>query len=159
MALLTAADTEAQIAIRDLTARTSDAVNRRNGADLAALFVLEGRWLVPGLDVSVGRTAIAAQLDHLLSGFDVMVQLLHGGQVDAGPDEDHATARWYITEQARDTAGTGWDFTGVYDDELVRTEDGWRFESRQFRFLYRGKTDRAGRGYPHPATENASLGS
>ena len=136
------------IDIRNLTGRFTDAVNRRSGTDLAALFVTDGDWVVPGVPQVHGRAAIAAQLDALLANFQKLIQLTHSGYVDV--DGDAATASWYVTETAQDGAGNGFAFTGVYTDALVRTDEGWRFRERRFDFLYRAKADLGGKWYAHP---------
>jgi hypothetical protein len=37
---------------------------------------------------------------------------------------------------------------GVYDDELVRTSEGWRFQKREFRFYYLDKAPLCGSSVP-----------
>jgi uncharacterized protein (TIGR02246 family) len=137
-----------QVAIRDLTARFTDAVNRRDSAALAALFTPDGSWVVPGTTVAAGRGEIAARLDGLLANFDRLIQLTHSGHVDVS--DETATAVWYITESAADKAGNAFHFTGVYTDALIRTADGWRFAERSFAFLHRTRGTDAGKWYPHP---------
>ena len=137
-----------RIEIRDLTARFTDAVNRRAPKELADLFTEDGQWHVPGLPVATGREAISTVLSGLLKNFTRLIQLTHSGHVDITGDT--ATATWYITENAEDTDGNAFAFTGVYTDRLARTEDGWRFASRSFAFLRRVKPDGSVRWYPHP---------
>ena len=140
--------TSDDLEIRNLTGRFTDAVNRRSGTDLAALFVEDGEWVVPGVPEVRGRDAIAAQLDALLTNFQKLIQLTHSGFVEV--DGERATASWYVTETAQDGNGNGFAFTGVYTDALVRTGDGWRFAERRFDFLYRAKADLPGKWYAHP---------
>ncbi|MDA8280123.1 MAG: nuclear transport factor 2 family protein [Actinomycetota bacterium] len=147
MALLTDAQVADELAIRDLTQRFTDAVNRSATAEMAALFAPDGRWEVPGVTDTVGHDAIAARLAGLLAQFSLLVQLLHSGVVML--DGDRATARWYLTEHARDADGGGALFIGYYDDDLVRQDGVWRFASRRFAFLYRGRDDLPGRSYPY----------
>ncbi len=139
-----------QIEIRDLTARFTDAVNRRAPEELAGLFTKDGEWHVPGVPTATGREAISGVLAGLLKNFQRLIQLTHSGHVDV--NGDNATATWYVSETAADGAGNAFAFTGVYTDSLVRTEEGWRFAQRSFAFLYRGKAAEAaaGRWYPHP---------
>jgi uncharacterized protein (TIGR02246 family) len=137
-----------QLEIRDLTARFTDAVNRRAPKELADLFTEDGEWHVPGVPVAAGREAIRALLDSLLKNFEHLIQLTHNGQVDVAGDK--AAATWYITETASDGADNVFDFTGVYTDNLVKTAAGWRFKQRSFAFLYRSKGTSPGRWYAHP---------
>jgi uncharacterized protein (TIGR02246 family) len=138
-----------ELAVRDLTARFTDAVNRRDPETLGALFTEDGEWVVPGVPTSVGPEAAAAQIRGLLSTFVHLVQLLHSGHVEV--DGDVATATWYLTESASDGGDAAFGFTGVYRDEARRTDDGWRFSRREFTFLHREKRAAAGKWYPHPA--------
>lgn len=145
MTSCTAAD---QTEIRDLTARFTDAVNRRAPEELAALFTEQGEWHVPGVPAATGREAIAAVLATLLDGFPHLIQLTHSGHVDV--DGDTADATWYVSESGSDASGNGFGFTGVYTDALVRTGSGWCFSRRSFAFLQRTKSDAKTRWYPHP---------
>jgi uncharacterized protein (TIGR02246 family) len=139
-----------QLEIRDLTARFTDAVNRRAPEDLAALFTEDGEWHVPGVPVARGRTAIGDVLHSLLGTFVHLVQLTHSGHIDVTGDT--ATASWYLTEHAEDAGGNAFTFTGVYTDRLVRTGEGWRFADRSFAFLRRDKVGAPTRWYAHPLT-------
>lgn len=122
-------------AVRDLVARFSDAVNRRDPAAAGALFAEDGTWHVPGMDVQHGPDAVAAQLQGLLDGMTSLVQLVHSGTVDV--DGDRASARWYLSEHGVTTDGTPVTFVGCYDDVAERGAGAWRFAERRFAFLQR----------------------
>jgi hypothetical protein len=140
-----------QLEIRELTARFTDAVNRRSPRDVAALFAEDGEWHVPGVPVARGHAAAEALLAGLLGNFDRLVQLVHSGHVEL--TDDGATATWYLSEIAASSAsGKAFTFVGVYRDQLVRTAEGWRFGTRAFDFLYRAKGDAEARWFPHPKT-------
>lgn len=135
--------------IRDLAARFTAAVNRSDAKSLGDLFTEGGEWQVPGMPTTVGREAAAERIGGLRATFANLVQLLHSGHVEVVGDG--ATAEWYLSETATDGDGNGFAFTGVYQDEMVRTAEGWRFVRRSFTFLYRGKAELRGKWYPHPA--------
>jgi uncharacterized protein (TIGR02246 family) len=138
-----------ELAVRDLAARFTDAVNRDDPTALGALFTSDGEWVVPGVRTTVGPDAAAEQIRRLRETFVHLVQVLHSGHVDL--DGDTASAVWYLSENAATADGSGFAFTGVYHDELRRTGEGWRFARRTFSFLYRGKTELSGKWYAHPA--------
>ncbi|WP_433496587.1 nuclear transport factor 2 family protein [Sphaerimonospora sp. CA-214678] len=141
-------DLRNQLEIRDLAARFTDAVNRRAPKEVAALFTEDGAWHVPGVPPAVGHEAVTGLLAGLLRNFSRLVQLTHSGHVDVAGET--ATATWYISEKGADSAGDTFEFTGVYVDRLVRTEqDGWRFAERSFGFLHRKGAGKE-RWYPHP---------
>jgi len=152
MAVLSGDDAASELAIRGLTARFSDAVNRRAADDIGALFARDGLWDVHGMPLAAGPEAASKQFEELIGHFDYLVQLLHSGVVDV--DGSAATARWYITEHCRDTDGSGSFFLGTYNDRHVLTEDGWRFAYRRFRFLYRGHDALTGKFYAPEALDD-----
>lgn len=139
-----------ELAIRDLAARFTDAVNRNDAAALGALFTDDGEWLVPGMETTHGPAAASARIADLRSTFVNLLQLLYSGHVDLADDGRSATATWYLAENASDGENS-FAFTGVYEDELRKTDDGWRFARRRFSFLYRGRTELPGKWYAHPA--------
>lgn len=139
-----------ELAVRDLAARVTDAVNRNDPAALGALFTEDGEWLVPGMETTHGRDEASARISELRSTFVHLLQMLYSGHVDLADDGYSATATWYLAENASD-GESAFAFTGVYQDELRRTDEGWRFAQRRFSFLYRGRTELPGRWYPHPA--------
>jgi uncharacterized protein (TIGR02246 family) len=142
-----------ELDIRDLTARFTDAVNRRDPEAVGRTFTEDGEWVVPGVPVSVGPQAAAKQIDGLLRNFPRLVQLLHSGHVDV--DGEVATATWYLTENATDGTSAAFTFVGVYRDELRRGADGWRFTRREFSFLRRDKSELQAKWYAHPEAEPA----
>ena len=100
-----------ELAIRALVARYADAVCRR--------------------DPDLWRTAIAK--------YDWVGQVVTSGLVDV--DGDQARGWWYLIEFNRRAQGDGTMHLGHYDDEYVRTPDGWQFASRTMHMLYRGAMD------------------
>jgi ketosteroid isomerase-like protein len=151
MAVLTESTVADELAIRQLTAAYSDAVNRRDFEAFAALWEPDGRWVVPGLEDAVGGEAAAQQLRALVDTMEFMLQFLNGGQVWV--EGGSGRARWYIEEIGRTKDGQGVHFAGVYQDEHVRAGTGWRFARRRFDFLYRGLVERPGKAYAFPALE------
>lgn len=141
-----------ELAVRDLAARFTDAVNRNDPAALGALFTEDGEWLVPGMETAHGPAAAVAQIAQLRTTFVNLVQLLYSGHVDLADDGRSASATWYLAENASDGTN-GFVFTGVYQDELRKTAEGWRFARRRFSFLYRARAELPGRWYPHPAAQ------
>ncbi len=140
-----------ELAIRDLAARFTDAVNRNDPAALGALFTDDGEWVVPGMETTHGPAEAGARIAQLRAEFVQLLQLLYSGHVDLAGDGQSATATWYLAENASD-GDNAFAFTGVYQDELRKTAAGWRFARRRFSFLYRGRTELPGKWYPHPAT-------
>ena len=94
------------------------------------------RWLVTGATGMLGRE-LCGEL--LAQGEDV-TGLGHAGLVEV--DGDRGRGSWYLIEFNQRAQGDGTLHLGHYDDEYVRTPDGWRFASRAMHMLYRGAMDR-----------------
>jgi hypothetical protein len=124
--------------LQALYCRYSDRGFANAGTDpeaLAQLFVADGVWEVEGGDVR-GRAAIAARLRrfgpfgfHLTVNGDVVV------------DGDEAHARWHALVPATSLDDRAVWTAGVYDTELARTADGWRFVRVSFSAAFRAPYD------------------
>ena len=102
-------DTYDIVSIRSLLDRYSAAANR--------------------LDSIAGRDAIEAVFAQTMGMFDVMNPICSGGVIAI--DGDHATGHWTITELSKRSNFDKLEiFLGNYDDDLIRTPDGWRFARR-----------------------------
>jgi len=54
-------------------------------------------------------------------------------------DPDRAGVRTYMCELRQDHAGTPSRAYGLYQDDVVRTADGWRFARRRYQSIGRGE--------------------
>jgi ketosteroid isomerase-like protein len=129
-------DIEDRLAIGDLIARYSDALNRRDFAAMAALFTPDARWSVdPPFDLAFQGEAIGPSIAAMLEHWSFLLQMVMGSVIDL--HGDRAAARNMVREigAAKDGA-SGLDSYGLYHDRLVRTAGGWRFESRRFQSLH-----------------------
>lgn len=124
-----------EIAIQQTISRYSEAASRADWDRVMSTFTANATWEIP--------TFGAVYQDHTLirktmSGF--VEQMAYFVQVNAPAsivvDGDRATARSIIREcgkfSDRDEA---LEILGYYDDELVRTAQGWRFQRRVFHAL------------------------
>lgn len=127
---------EDELAIRNLAARFTDAVNERNVDAFRELWTDDAVWEIgPPLQVSAqGIDAIANMMTRLLEPKSLFIQLTHSGVVTF-TDEDTAIARF--TERER---GKGehdyYENLAIYRDELVRQANGWRFKRRFYEYRY-----------------------
>lgn len=93
----------------------------------------DGAWEVPHLPLRVaGHAALRETMAMLGGAMDYVVQLNSPAVIEI--DGDTARARSAIRECGK-TAGKdeGFEYFGLYEDDLVRTPEGWRFERRVFR--------------------------
>jgi ketosteroid isomerase-like protein len=127
-----------QLEIRDLVARYSDAVNRRDTEAWADTWAEDASWQILGR-APEGRAAIVALWQKMMSGFPFVVQMPSEGVVELSGDE--ASGRFYLTEYGRSADGTGLLTLAVYHDRFRREPDRWRFCERRFHALYSGPPD------------------
>ncbi|RYG88437.1 nuclear transport factor 2 family protein [bacterium] len=135
-------------AIRDLGYRFADACTRRETEAFRTLWIPEGVWSIsePLPTRCEGIEAIVATYSYLLALWDFFVQMPHAPVVTV--DGDRATSSWTMCEHANSAErAQGYFNYGMYDDVLVRTADGWRYESRSYTYIYLDETPAAGR--PH----------
>jgi hypothetical protein len=105
---------EDELAIRSLAAAYSDAVNRRDH---------EGMAPVQGIE------KITKRYRRLQSERDFLCQMIHSGIVEV--TGDRATARWWFSELKKPVGSEDWLYMiGVYQDDAVRLDIGWRFAKR-----------------------------
>jgi 3-phenylpropionate/cinnamic acid dioxygenase small subunit len=128
------------LAIQQLLSRYTYACDTRDWDLLDACFLPDARIqyesLPPfpdgyaGLRGSTVRTlTLLRSTQHLLGNLHVTV------------DGDRATAASYVQATHVADDGRSWVTGGRYDDELVRTADGWRIAARTFRRQWRSDPD------------------
>lgn len=140
--------------IRDLVARFSDAVNRRDFDAFGDLFADDGVWELgePFPRRAAGRDNIVSMFRSLSEPWPFFFQMTHTGVIDVGQDGQSATARWEVQEIARSEDGSqSYDNVAIYYDRLVRTGGGsWRFAERRYRYVWFSDADLGGRLIPLP---------
>jgi ketosteroid isomerase-like protein len=122
-------------AIRDLLARYTYNGDRGRVAELAACFSADGVLEYPGASPT-GPEAIATSLGSGTRNPRLTFVRHHITNPLIAVDGDIATARSYFAVHSN----TGPDHSGTYDDQLVRTVDGWRFAHRRVRIDWQAET-------------------
>jgi len=119
-----------ELAVRSLAAAYTDAVNRRDFEGMTAVFAPDGIIEKPGFGEPVqGIEKIAKRYRRLQSERDFLCQMIHSGIVEV--TGDRATARWWFSELKKPAGSDDWLYLiGVYQDEAVRLDIGWRFARR-----------------------------
>ncbi len=122
-------------AIRDLLARYTYNGDRGRVAELAACFAADGVLEFPGARAQ-GREAIHAVLisGEPVAGRTFVRHHITNPLIDIA--DETATARSYFAVHA----DNGPDHSGTYDDQLVRTDSGWRFAHRRVRVDWQAGT-------------------
>lgn len=138
--------------VRALAAAFSDACNRGDVADFRKLWTDDAVWEIgdPLPAQAVGIAAIAQMLEGLLAAWEFFVQMTHSGVVTI--DGDHARARWTVQETARGRGGDRcYNNFALYEDEMVRTQAGWRFTRRKYDYIYLDDAELHGKSFRLPA--------
>ncbi|MCV7408176.1 hypothetical protein AWC05_08320 [Mycobacterium florentinum] len=119
---------EDRIAIRDLTARYSRAVDDRDIDAFADTFVPEGTMELVGLPVLSGRQELMAAAEGLGYG---TVHMTLDAIVDVSGDRATQVATLLLAKRQKDKST--WDLvtSGRYTDAFARTPSGWRFVHRR----------------------------
>lgn len=139
----------AELEIKRLAERYSDAANRVDVAQFRSLWTEDAEWLIgPPINQRFqGRDEVVGAFEHLLGSWDFFVQLstscgitLHG---------DTATAHFYVNEIARAKPdGTNSNYNlARYSDELVRVDGTWLFKKRDYQVLYLDQTPLTGTAF------------
>jgi uncharacterized protein (TIGR02246 family) len=127
---------EDELAIRNLAACFTDAVNERDVDAFRRVWTDDAVWEIgePRGSRAEGVDAIVEMFVQLLQPETLFIQLTHSGKIDfTGPDS--ATARFTERERGKGQ-GNYYENLAIYRDELVRTADGWRFKQRVYEYRY-----------------------
>jgi uncharacterized protein (TIGR02246 family) len=131
---MSAAEDRAEIA--ELLARYAIACDRKAFDAVGECFTEDGQATYSGVRLPQGRAAIVAHLQPLS---DIPMTQHVVGSISIELDGDSATATSYTTVHVVRPTADGHEVVhrGLsYDDRLVRTSDGWRFEERFHQVLW-----------------------
>ena len=137
-----------RLAIREVIELYSDATTRRDWETVGAVFAEDAVWsIAPPTDIELtGRAAIANGVAEMVEAFEVFVQMTHS--IVIALDGDRASARTIVNGFGRLRGGSRGAFAlGTYIDTLVRTGDGWLFQSRRFEPLFIDNAAPSGTAY------------
>ncbi len=134
-----------EVAIRGLVAAYADVVNRRTWAEFADLFLPDAPITLDLRDGEPLAFAGPGAIGDFIAGaleqypFFEFVALNVRVLLEVEGDPDRATVRTYMCELRQDHAGTPSRAYGLYQDDVVRTADGWRFARRRYQSIGRGE--------------------
>lgn len=121
-----------RLAIVDLLHRYATGLDSKDWAKLASVFTDDGVADYGALGgVNAGPAAIVALCSGALGGLDASQHIIANEVIEV--DGDRATARCYFQAQHVFKGAEGGDnflVGGTYEDEIVRTPEGWRIKHR-----------------------------
>jgi hypothetical protein len=132
-----------EVAIRGLIAAYADVVNRRAWPELSELFVPDASIELDLRSSPPMRFAGPIEIGEFIAGaierflFFEFVAL--NMRVVRAADPDRARVRTYMCELRQDRDGIPSRAFGLYQDDVVRAADGWRFAARHYQSIARGE--------------------
>lgn len=132
-------------AIVEVTNRYAWALDTRSWDDLDDVFLSDATAFMT--EDLVGREAIKARVRRALEPLDLSQHIIANHQIVI--DGDRASCRCYLQAQhVREAAGRSPNFivAGRYEDQLVRTADGWRIAHRDLVIMWTDGNPAVARG-------------
>lgn len=115
------------IEIRELTARYNRAFDDVDSEGWADVFTPDGIMEYSGGEPIVGRDALVAMNRDTGYGY---VHITTDPIIDIQGDKATQKCTVIVASRNKDGSPGGFSMTGRYEDDLVRTENGWRFKKR-----------------------------
>jgi ketosteroid isomerase-like protein len=137
----------AESAIRQLHARYTDAVWRKDYDAFGDCFTEDAEWRISGM-VLRGRVEIVDTIEQLMSRFRRVLVTLRTPILEVG--NGRASGRTYLTEQSVSSDGRAYGPIGIYYEHFVDQGDRWRFSWRLFQTHYTGSPDMSGTLFDNP---------
>jgi len=120
------------VAIRTLIETYCDAVNQRNIDLYSALWCDDATWVLNDNAIS-GKDAILETWTTAMSHFDYVFFMSMPGVINI--IEPVANARIYVNEHVISQDGVERYIDGLYEDELRKEQDGWKFLKRHYQIV------------------------
>jgi len=123
-----------RVQIENLLERYCWTVDHRQWEEWARCFTENAVFSIDEEEL-MGREAIRSYVEKNLSGYRLMRHLLHHPSIEMlGPSQ--AVVRAYFELRGITGRGREVEALGAYEDEVVKTEEGWQFKLRRVRFDY-----------------------
>lgn len=132
-----ASNWESELAVRNLAARYSLALTRRDFDTLRDCFTDDATWQTSGpFERSIrGRDAFISFVQEGQEGFEFLIQHIGGGLIEINGDT--GTGQWSVTETGRSLDGlSGLTSMGIYHDRYQREHGAWKFAARHYSALW-----------------------
>lgn len=129
---------KAEFEIRQLHARYTHAICRKDAHSVGELFAEDGEWRVGG-QIMTGRANIVAFLEGVFPQFQRIAMMFFTPVVSVTPDE--ISSRVFVVERSRFADGRPFSPLGIYFDRFVEVDGALRFKWRLFQTQYAGGPD------------------
>ncbi|MFN8027984.1 MAG: nuclear transport factor 2 family protein [Acidimicrobiia bacterium] len=117
-----------RLALHEMPGRYGDLIDDRDWDGLATIFTDDATFEIPGevLDGLEGIRAFMRQSNH------PRTHAMTNVYADATPDDPNATSRAVVRFRIIGMRRDGRIMSGRYRDDVVRTPEGWRVQTRVF---------------------------
>ncbi|GMG88396.1 nuclear transport factor 2 family protein [Biformimicrobium ophioploci] len=136
---------EDEIALRNLMARYTDAVNRNDGASWINCWADNASWDLMGLIVT-GQDNILNLWQRMMSNFEFA--LLMPSSCHFEVNGNSATGHWYLHEYTRSKEGDAITILSRYQDSYIKENGKWLYQTRKYELIYNGAPDLSGQVVP-----------
>jgi ketosteroid isomerase-like protein len=129
-----------EAAIRDTTARFADILMRADYEGFHTLWADDAEWVIGGTEGqpferrAKGVDDIVSLFRDLWKGNDSFIHFALQGMIEI--NGDNATAQCLCHESARGPEERYYRTHGIWSDRLRRSDNGWVFTSRAYRYLW-----------------------
>jgi hypothetical protein len=131
----------AEAGVRQLHARYTDAVWRKDYAAFGDCFAEDGEWRIAGM-VLRGRDTIVREFERLMSNHRRVLMHFRTPILEVGAGE--ASGRTYVNERNAFINGRPGTTIGIYYERFADHGDRWRFTWRLYQLHYLGPSDMSG---------------
>ncbi len=134
-----------EVALRGLVAAYADVVNRRTWNEFTDLFVADASITLDLRSAPMMQFTGPREIGDFIAGaldqypFFEFVALNVRVALRVGGDENRAALRTFMCELRQDHDGHPSRAFGVYQDDVRRVEDAWRFARRHYQSMGRGE--------------------
>lgn len=124
---------ETRAEITDLLLRYATGIDRRDWDLFRTCFTEDCTLDYGPIGPWDGLDAATTWMDETHQRFGMTMHRMTNAVIDHDGDSDTAVARSYVNAVLATLDGTSsFQGNGVYDDQLVRTDDGWKIQTRRF---------------------------
>lgn len=132
---------EDELALRNLMATYTDAVNRYDAEQWISTWAEGASWNLLGNPVE-GKDNILGLWQQMMASFDFALMIPSSCKFDIKGET--ASGHWYLHEYSRDKEGNTATILSRYLDEYVKEGGEWKYQSRAYQFIYNGPADLSG---------------
>ncbi len=142
--------------IRELIARFADAVTRKDPDTFGTLWAKNGEWIIgEPMSLSVtGVDKIQATFSQIVCKWEFFAQFANSTLIEVR--SKRAKARSTCEEFGINSrSGETYHNVALYFDDLILTPKGWRFQRREYRYLWLDDRPLSGKTFAAPGLRSS----